>query len=144
MAAESLRQNQSRFARALPKLLLKAEALGYAVTLGECLRSDEQAEINALGEHGRERCAQVLEREFPLLAAKIRNNGKWANGIRDSLHCYKLAIDLNLFDAQGRWIQDSGPYAELGAYWKSLGADHRYGGDFGDTPHYSIEHGGRQ
>ncbi len=142
--SESLRQKQSRFARKLPRLLDHCHKLGYDVTLGEVLRSDEQAEINALGEHGRERVAQLLEREFPLLAVKIRNNGKWANGIRDSLHCYKLAIDLQLFDAQGRWIQDSGPYVALGTYWKSLGADHRAGSDFGDTPHYSIEHGGRK
>ena len=51
---ESLREKQSRFARQLPRLLDYAHSLGYAVTLGETYRSDEQAEIHALGSQGRE------------------------------------------------------------------------------------------
>lgn len=136
---------QWRFARALPLLLAEAHAQGWEVTLGETLRSDEQAEINALGFSGREALAKLIERVFPLLAKKIRNNT--GNGIRGSLHELKLAIDLQLYDPnepdpQKRWIKDAAPYAHLGNYWKALAPDHRYGGDFGDTPHYSIEHNG--
>lgn len=137
---ESLRQKQSRFARQLPRLLDYAYSLGYEVTLGECYRSDEQAEINAIGKHGREAVAQLVVRNFPNLAAKIRNNT--GNGIRNSLHTKRLAIDLQLFNEQGLWLQDEYAYRMLGEYWESLGEDHCWGGRFGDTPHYSISHEG--
>ena len=144
MPSELLRK-QWRFARALPLLLAEAHSQGWEVTLGETLRSDEQAEINALGFNGREALASLIEGQFPLLAKKLRNNT--GNGIRGSLHELKLAIDLQLYnpnepDPQKMWINDAGPYAHLGNYWKSLASDHRYGGDFGDTPHFSIEHNG--
>ena len=137
---ESLREKQSRFARQLPRLLDYAHSLGYAVTLGETYRSDEQAEIHALGSQGREQVAQLIERQFPLLAAKLRNNR--GNGIRNSLHTKRLAIDLQLFDAAGKWITEEYPYRLLGEYWEGLAADHCWGGHFGDTPHYSISHEG--
>ena len=137
---ESLREKQSRFARALPRLIDYAASLGYEVTLGEVYRSDEQAEIHAIGASGREQVAQLIERQFPLLARKIRNNT--GNGIRNSLHTKRLAIDLQLFDQSGRWITEEYPYRLVGEYWEALGADHRWGGRFGDTPHYSIEHEG--
>lgn len=137
---ESLRQKQSRFARQLPRLLDYAYALGYEVTLGECYRSDEQAEINAIGFSGRRALASLIRPAFPRLADKIANNT--GNGIRQSLHTKRLAIDLQLFDQAGNWLQDEYAYRLLGEYWESLGADHRAGFRFGDTPHYSIEHEG--
>lgn len=138
---ETLRQKQSRFARNVPRLLDFAVALGYDVTLGEAFRSDEQAEIHALGFDGREAVARMIEHQFPLLAKKLRNNG--GNGVRNSLHTVKLAIDLQLFDrATGRWFTEVEPYRDLGVYWESLGPDHCWGGRFGDTPHYSISHDG--
>ncbi len=144
MSEETLRQKQSRFARQLPRLLDHAGSLGYEVTLGECYRSDEQAEINALGHDGRQAIASLVERQFPLLATKLRNNGRFANGIRGSLHTARLAIDLQLFDQEGRWLTDDYPYRQLGEYWEGLAPDHRWGGRFGDPPHYSIEHEGRR
>jgi hypothetical protein len=138
--AETLRQKQSRFARRLPDLLNYAHALGYDVTLGEAYRTDEQAEIHAIGFKGREMVASLIERQFPLLAKKLRNNT--GNGIRNSLHTLRLAIDLQLFDSHGRWVTEVEPYRLIGEYWESLGPDHRWGGRFGDTPHYSIEHEG--
>lgn len=137
---ETLRQKQSRFARRLPDLLNYAHSLGYDVTLGEVYRTDEQAEIHALGFSGREMVAQLIQNVFPLLAKKIRNNT--GNGIRNSLHTKRLAIDLQLFDSSGRWITEVEPYRYVGEYWESLGEDHCWGGRFGDTPHYSIEHEG--
>jgi hypothetical protein len=137
---ETLRQKQSRFARQLPRLLDYAHALGYDVTLGEVYRTDEQAEIHALGAQGRDALAQLIEARFPLLARKLRNNT--GNGIRNSLHTKRLAVDLQLFDQQGHWLTEEYPYRMVGEYWESLGADHCWGGRFGDTPHYSIEHEG--
>jgi len=137
---ESLREKQSRFARALPRLLDYAHSLGYDVTLGECYRSDEQAEINAIGFDGRKQVAQLVRTAFPLLAAKIENNR--GNGIRNSVHMLRLAIDLQLFDLAGKWVQDVYPYSLLGEFWESLDKDHRWGGRFKDAPHFSIEHEG--
>ena len=140
--AETLREKQSRFARQLPRLLDYAHSLGYAVTLGETFRTDEQAEIHALGFDGREQVAQLIEHQFPLLAKKIRNNT--GNGIRNSLHTIRLAIDLQLFDDKGRWVTEEYAYRVLGEFWESIAADHCWGGHFSDTPHYSISHEGRK
>ncbi len=143
MSSELL-QKQWRFARSVGVLLDQAHRLGYLVTLGECYRSDEQAEINSLGPNGRAAVAGMIERAFPLLARKIRNNPATANGIRASLHTERLALDLQLFDQAGNWLQDVGPYQRLGESWEALGPDYVWGGRFGDTPHFSIEYQGRK
>lgn len=144
MSTELL-QKQFRFSRAIPRLLDYVHlGLMLECSIGEVSRTDEQAEINALGGNGREMLASLIERAFPLLAKKIRNNGRSANGIRASLHTERLAIDLQLFDQAGNWIKDAAPYARAGVFWKTLGADFRYGGDWGDTPHFSIEYQGRK
>jgi hypothetical protein len=103
---------QQEFAQAAAALIQKAKALGYGVTLGEAWRTQEQADWNAA--HGL--------------------------GIAHSLHEEKLAIDLNLFKPDGTFITDSTGHDELGAWWKSLGDNYRWGGDFstGDFNHYSI------
>lgn len=139
MSSELL-QKQWRFARSVGVLLDQAHRLGYLVTLGECYRSDEQAEINAIGFDGRKQVAQLVRTAFPLLAAKIENNR--GNGIRNSVHMLRLAIDLQLFDLAGKWVQDVYPYSLLGEFWESLDKDHRWGGRFKDAPHFSIEHEG--
>jgi hypothetical protein len=109
--------------------------------LGEVYRSDEQAEINALGVDGRKALCQLCERQFPLLASKIRNNV--GNGIRNSVHCSRIAIDLQLFDRKtGRWLTESYPYGLLADMWESLGANHKAGIRWGDTPHFSLEYHG--
>jgi hypothetical protein len=139
---ETLRQKQSRFARQLPRLIDYAVSLGYDVTLGELYRSDEQAEIHALGPDGRAQVATLVEHQFPLLARKVRNNT--GNGIRTSLHTQRLAIDLQLFDGHGRWVTEVDAYRVVGEFWEQIAPDHCWGGRFGDTPHYSIEHEGRK
>lgn len=113
---ETTRQKQSRFARNIAKLIEYAYSIGYEITFGECWRSPEQAKWNA---------AQGI-------------------GTTNSLHIERLAIDLNLFK-DGRFITDSEGHSLLGAFWKSLGPDFRWGGDFTkkDYNHYSIAHDGR-
>lgn len=102
---------QLEFSQAAARLILKAADLGYGVTLGEAQRSQEQADWNAA--HGL--------------------------GISHSLHIEKLAIDINLFK-NGKYITDSTGHSDLGAWWKSLGDNYRWGGDFtsADYNHYSI------
>lgn len=110
---ETLGEKQRRFTRLVGLLIEWAYANGYELTFGDAYRSPEQAKANAAA-------------------------GK---GIVNSLHCQRLAVDLNLFWL-GEYITESSRYKPLGDYWKSLGDDCRWGGDFGDGNHFSIEHGG--
>ena len=110
---ESLREKQSRFARMVAHLILKAEEIGFEVTLGEAWRSDAEA---------------------------VRLAGK-GRGIKRSLHCERLAIDLNLF-VDGVWLQSTQAHEPLGAWWESVGGV--WGGRFGDGNHYSLMHEGRK
>lgn len=102
---------QEEFAHSAALLILKAPEFGYTVTLGEAWRSPQQAQWNA--EHG--------------------------SGISNSLHTERLAIDLNLF-REGVYITDSQGHTQLGAWWKTLGPNYRWGGDITkpDYNHYSI------
>ena len=67
MASELLKA-QWLFAESLPRLIDHAVQLGYKVTLGEVYRSNEQAELNAIGFSGRAAVATLIEKQFPLLA----------------------------------------------------------------------------
>ena len=111
-------QLQQQFAQDVARLILKAAELGYGVTLGDAYRSPEQAAANAAS----------------------------GSGIARSLHCERLAIDLNLFK-DGRYITDGEGHRELGAWWKTLGPMHRWGGDFStlkDNNHYSLSPDGKR
>lgn len=110
---------QEQFAQDAAKLIQKGAELGYGVTLGEAWRSPQQAQWDAT--HG--------------------------TGISHSLHTQRLAIDLNLFIGDEYQADDaSGCYTALGAYWKGLGAEHYWGGDFAsrDLDHFSISPDGGQ
>lgn len=130
----------------LASLVQWAYGEGYELTLGEAYRSDEQAEINALGGALRMRLADLIALQFPDLAAKIRNNE--GSGIRTSLHGDRLAIDLNLFIG-GVYQTDADAYRSLGEKWEQLGGT--WGGRFRDAQgrpspdadHFSIAHEGR-
>jgi hypothetical protein len=103
---------QEEFARALPQLIQKAFELGFTVTLGEAWRTPQQAQWNA--DHGL--------------------------GIAHSLHIERLAIDLNFFK-DGALVTDGSKLADVGAWWKTLGANYRWGGDFSHLPdgnHFSL------
>lgn len=104
---------QMQFSQDIARLILKAPEFGYGVTLGEAWRTPEQVLYNVA--HGL--------------------------GTSTSLHPQRLAIDLNLF-RDGVIITDDTGHRELGAWWKSLGPNHRWGGDFvhprPDPDHYSI------
>lgn len=141
--SETLGAKQRRFALAVGKWLLAVNARGYEVTFGESYRSDEQAEINALGTAGRARLVEYLMPHFPELARRIANNT--GSGIRNTLHESRLAVDFNLFH-RGAWISDgaSPHWRVVGELWEALCSGHRWGGRFGDANHLSIEHDGRR
>jgi hypothetical protein len=103
---------QEEFAQAAARLISAAPSFGYTVTLGEAWRTPEQAAINA----------------------------KKGTGISDSLHIDRLAIDLNFFKG-GMYVQGGSQLADIGAWWKRLGPNYRWGGDFHTRPdgnHFSI------
>jgi len=97
-----LTEQQSAFARDVAKLINWIFDNGFSVTLGEALRTPEQAELYA----------------------------KEGKGIKDSLHCKKLAIDLNLFDHEGHYLSDTKSYEEFGVFWEGLNPLNRWGGRF--------------
>jgi hypothetical protein len=142
---ETLGEKQARFALSIARFIVQAHAenKGLTVRLGEALRSDEQAEINAIGPDGRARLAAELQNHFPELARKIANNT--GSGIRNSLHEIKLAVDVNVF-MNGVW-QSLGTepiWAKLARLWESFGDDHCAGYRFKDPNHFSISHEGRK
>jgi hypothetical protein len=140
---ESLSDKQGRFCLAIAQFIIWLNAKGYKVVFGEVLRSDEQAEINALGHVLRGLAAKLLQQEpqFYALAVKIMNNGK-ANGIRGSLHELKLAVDLLLFK-DGVYLTQTEDYREAGEYWE-LTFGGAWGGRFNDGNHFSFPHGGKK
>jgi hypothetical protein len=110
----TLRQKQSLFVRLLSMLFSRAEELELELTLGEAWRPEETAALYA--EQGR--------------------------GTANSLHCSRLAIDLNLF-RDGRYLSSTESHRPLGEFWEQLHPLCRWGGRFNDGNHYSLLHGGR-
>jgi hypothetical protein len=113
----TLGEKQRLFTKLIGLLIEYAYANGYELTFGDAYRSPEQARANA-------------------------SAGK---GIINSLHCERLAIDLNLFK-NGEYLTDSRAYQPLGEYWESLNPDCAWGGRFtrADGNHFSIQHAGRK
>lgn len=111
--SETLRQKQSRFASMVALLINKAFEMGYEVTLGEAYRSEWEA-------------------------ARLAKEGL---GIKRSLHCDRLAVDLNLFK-DGVYLATTEAHRPLGLWWESIGG--AWGGRFNDGNHYSLAHEGRK
>lgn len=137
----SLGEKQRDFPLMMAGLITWAYEQGYEITFGEAYRSDEQAEINALGPALRVRLADLIATQFAGLATAIRNNPA-GGGIRNSLHGERLAVDLNLF-ITGVYQTQTEAYRPLGEKWESLGGT--WGGRFSapDGNHFSIAHEGR-
>lgn len=105
---------QTTFALNVAKLITFIYEKGFAVTFGEALRTPEQA-------------------------MRYAKQGK---GIINSLHCSKLAIDLNLFDSAHNYCTEKASYEQFGTYWKSLHPSNRWGGDFHrlvDSNHFEMQ-----
>ena len=63
-------------------------------------------------------------------------------GFEKSLHCSRLAIDLNLF-IDGVYQPGTEAYRELGGWWEEQHELCRWGGRFRDGNHFSLGHEGR-
>lgn len=110
--SETLRQKQSRFARMVADLIIKAYDLGYEITFGDAYRD-------------------------PRLFGTV--GVKQGYGHPKSCHKLRLAIDLNLFK-DGKFLETTEGHKELGEFWESIGGT--WGGRFNDANHYSLEHEG--
>lgn len=110
----TLSERQQLFAQNVSRLIQFVYTSGNACTLGEAYRTQEQAEW---------------------YAAK-------GIGSKNSLHCKRLAIDLNLFK-DGVYLNKSDDYEFLGNYWYSLHEDNRWGGAGGDGNHFSMTDTGK-
>lgn len=108
----TLRQKQSKFARMVADLIIKAYDMGYEVTLGDAYRDPRLH--GAVGE-------------------------KKGYGHAKSCHKVRLAIDLNLFK-DGKFLEGSDLHKPLGEWWEKQGGT--WGGRFNDGNHYSLEHEG--
>jgi hypothetical protein len=108
----SLQKNQAIFAQNVSKLINFLFDSGFSCSLGEVYRTAEQAEIYA----------------------------KESKGIVNSLHCKKLAIDINLFDLNGVYLVDPASYLKLAEYWESLNPKNRSGIRFKrvDSNHFEM------
>ena len=108
-----LSQKQQLFSLNVSKLIAYIYERGYACTLGEAYRTPEQAAIYA----------------------------KEGKGIVDSLHCQRLAIDLNLFK-DGNYLTDKDSYALFGSYWQMLCTSNKWGGAWVhlvDSNHFEMD-----
>lgn len=97
----SLSQEQRQFAKDIGLLLDYIYQEGYSCSLGEAFRTQQQAEIYA----------------------------KEGIGIKDSLHCQRLALDINLFQPDGS-LSKSKDYERFGCFWENLDSQNRWGGRF--------------
>ncbi len=124
---------------------VELQRLDLEATFGEARRSDEQAEIHALGPANRNALVVLLQRVplFSRLAAAIANNT--GSGISRSLHLDGLALDVNLF-SKGVYQADgaSPAWVAAGKLWESLHPLCRWGGRWGDGNHISLEYEGRK
>lgn len=114
----SLDEKQLLFPNLLIRLLQEAHKQGFGVKMGETHRTPEQAAWNA----------------------------KKGVGVKNSLHCLHLAVDLLLF-RDGKWLTKSEDYEGLGKFWEKLSSpdmECAWGGRFKkpDGGHFSISHNG--
>jgi hypothetical protein len=109
----TLRQQQSKFASMVPRLIDKAIELGFEVTLGDAYRDP--------------RCHGDL-------------GVKMGYGSRNSYHKIRLAIDINLFK-NGQFMSATEDHLQLGEWWETQGGT--WGGRFKekDGNHYSYGEG---
>lgn len=107
-----LSERQRIFARNVARLIEFIYDRGYECTLGEAWRTKEQAEWYA-------------------------SRGL---GVNNSLHCVRLAIDLNLFK-DGVYLTKTEDYEFAGTFWLALHVENTWGGAGNDGNHFAMARG---
>lgn len=110
----TLESEQQTFTENVCKLLEFIVTKGFHATLGECYRTRQQAMLYA-------------------------HEGL---GIVNSLHCQRLAIDLNIFMADEKLLTTVEEYRPFGEYWESLNPLNVWGGRWKHRPdadHFEME-----
>lgn len=104
---------QAIFAKNLATFITKIFDQGYSCTYGEVYRTKEQADW-------------------------YYSRGM---GIKNSLHCKRLAVDLNIFDKDGALLSSVADYKPFGDLWCSLHEKNRWGGIFSrpDANHFEQQ-----
>lgn len=100
---------QAIFTANVARLILYINEQGYSCTFGEAYRPPETAALYA----------------------------QQRRGIKNSLHCIRLAVDLNLFK-DGAYLPNSEAHRPFGEYWEKLNALNRWGGRWADGNHYET------
>jgi hypothetical protein len=108
-----LLEEQFIFTKNVAKLIQYIYSSGYKCTLGEVFRTKEQAQIYA----------------------------REGLGIIDSLHCSRLAIDLNLFSPKDVYLTQNSDYLPFGRYWENLHPHNYWGGFYPrkDSGHFEMK-----
>ena len=83
--------HQTRFAHDVANLISHIFTQGYRCTIGEAFRE----EVN-------------------------NPDTNWKDKTKTSMHCDKLAIDLDLFSSSGEHIRDGKTYEKFGVFWMQL------------------------
>ncbi len=117
----TLGDKQKLFMRLLPRLIDYAHEQGYELSEGDGYR-DPRA-FGTLGE------------------TMVTADGKKVYGAKNSAHKLKIAHDLNLFK-DGKYLTASEDHRFLGEFWEGLHELCRWGGNWDDGNHYSLEHNG--
>ena len=92
--------------------------------------------IKYIGEQGYH-CTFSDAYRDPIMAAIYAKEHK---GIKDSLHCKRLAVDLNIFDPKGNFITlDTPMYEQFGLFWEKLDSYNRWGGHFARRDYNHFE-----
>jgi hypothetical protein len=60
-------------------------------------------------------------------------------GKKNSNHKRMCAVDIDLFDPDGSYVEDTEAHEIFGEFWESLHPKLRWGGRFGDGNHYAVE-----
>jgi hypothetical protein len=123
---------QSRFAFDVGKLLAHIEGLGYQATFSEAFRSKMEAWVNSLPPGCMLHAFKSGQDSFYF------SDVVGGLGIQNSLHCQRLAVDLNIF-INGDLVEDKATLQPIGDYWESLRPGNSWGGNWTsrlDTDHF--------
>ncbi len=86
---------------------------------------------------------QGLEVAYDEVTERITEKDPTSDHMKNSVHHLGLAADLNLY-RNGVYLKQTSDHAASGAVWKTRHSLCRWGGEFSDGNHYSLEYQGRK